>query len=279
MPVAIPPFMDNVHPLAVLLALIVGGLLGIWASALARRYGEWLEAGAEPDMACLLRALALCKPASAGSPRVPDAMAPDAQGMAAFSVHAQAGQNASPVFASGFSRPAWLRTDTGIALLLLAASTVWFCMRHGVSAYFVALSAASFLLLCLALIDWRTGLLPDALDLPLLVLGLLTAWWLPDGPSLPSAAAGAAFGFGVLWLIARVFYLVRGIEGMGRGDFKLAAALGAWCGIQDLPTVLLIASFAGVVFGMAQQRSLRPAGAYPFGPFLAGAGLAVLLLT
>ncbi|TEA80185.1 prepilin peptidase [Allopusillimonas ginsengisoli] len=161
--------------------------------------------------------------------------------------------------------------------LILAAVLFWACLQHGWSLYFLALSFAAFVLCSLALIDWRTGLLPDALNYPLLAAGLLVAAWPTTHLVLYSAILGAALGFGFLWLLTWMFRLIRQVDGMGQGDFKLAAALGAWCGAYNLLIVLFLASLAGVLFSMWHQRTLRPTGAYPFGPFLAGAGLFVLL--
>ncbi len=159
-----------------------------------------------------------------------------------------------------------------LAIILFLAN-----LQHGWSPYFLALCLASFVLCSLALIDWRTGLLPDALNYPLLAAGLLIAALPIHYVELYSAILGAALGFGFLWLLTWVFRQIRQVDGMGQGDFKLAAALGAWCGAYNLLTVLFLASLGGVLFSMWHQRTLRPTGAYPFGPFLAGAGLLVLL--
>jgi leader peptidase (prepilin peptidase)/N-methyltransferase len=132
------------------------------------------------------------------------------------------------------------------------------------------------MLLVLALIDAQTGLLPDVLTLPLLWLGLVLAW---TGHSLPltDAVAGTIAGYGSLWILGALFHLLRRQEGMGYGDLKLFAALGAWVGWQSLVLTLLVASLAAIAFAMAHQRRLRPRGAYPFGPFLAAAALPALL--
>lgn len=137
----------------------------------------------------------------------------------------------------------------------------------------------SAMLLCLALIDWDTTLLPDSLTLPLLWAGLLAAAlrWTPV--ALPDAVWGAAAGYLVLWSVYWAFKLATGKEGMGYGDFKLLAALGAWFGWQALVPILLMSSVIGAVVGIAMKlrSSLRPGGYIPFGPFLAGAGFAALL--
>lgn len=133
-------------------------------------------------------------------------------------------------------------------------------------------------LLTLALIDWDTTLLPDDLTLPLLWLGLVAAslQWTPVG--LNASLWGAVAGYLSLWSVYWAFKLVTGKEGMGYGDFKLFAALGAWFGWQTLIPMILLASIIGAVVGIAMKFStgLREGGYVPFGPFLAGAGLAAL---
>ncbi|WP_009523806.1 prepilin peptidase [Imbroritus primus] len=133
-------------------------------------------------------------------------------------------------------------------------------------------------LLALTLIDADTQLLPDQLTLPLLWLGLLLNL---NGIFVPLADAviGAMAGYLSLWSVYWVFKLVRGKEGMGYGDFKLMAALGAWFGWQALPALILLSSVVGLVFGVwriVSGRQERDAP-FPFGPFIAGAGILVLL--
>lgn len=146
---------------------------------------------------------------------------------------------------------------------------------------FMAYCAAAALLLMLAIVDAKTCLLPDALVYPLLWLGLVLAWW--GGPvSLHSAVAAVVLGYLFLWLLAAAFRLMRGCHGMGHGDFKLLAALGAWVGVGSLPYVLLAACLSGILFAcvlqVAVQRRVVPAGAYPFGPFLALASVVAMVL-
>jgi leader peptidase (prepilin peptidase)/N-methyltransferase len=134
-------------------------------------------------------------------------------------------------------------------------------------------------LLTLALIDWDTTLLPDDITLPLLWTGLVVAaLQVNPGVSLADAFWGAVGGYLSLWLVYQAFKLVTGKEGMGYGDFKLFAALGAWFGWTALVPIILMASLAGAVVGLLLKRfSQLRAGAYlPFGPFLAGAGLLML---
>jgi leader peptidase (prepilin peptidase)/N-methyltransferase len=132
-------------------------------------------------------------------------------------------------------------------------------------------------LLAMALIDWDTTLLPDDLTQPLLWAGLIAAalgWTLP----LPAALWGAVAGYLSLWLVTTFFKLATGKVGMGEGDFKLLAALGAWLGAPMILPIVLGASVLGALVGIAMKLggTLREGRYVPFGPFLAGAGLVVL---
>ena len=129
-------------------------------------------------------------------------------------------------------------------------------------------------LLALALIDWDTTLLPDDITLPLLWAGLIAAALQWTTVALSAAIWGAVAGYLSLWLVYWAFKLITGKEGMGFGDFKLFAALGAWFGWQALVPIILMASVIGAVVGIAMKFSsgLREGGYVPFGPFLAGAG-------
>ena len=136
-------------------------------------------------------------------------------------------------------------------------------------------------LLALTLIDWDTTVLPDSLTLPLMWAGLLSAaaGWLP-GLTLPQSLSGAVVGYLSLWSVYWLFKLTTGTEGMGFGDFKLLAALGAWFGWSAILPIVLMASVLGAVVGlvMKAQGSLREGRFVPFGPFLALGGVAVLLI-
>ncbi len=133
-------------------------------------------------------------------------------------------------------------------------------------------------LIALTLIDYDTTLLPDDITLPLLWLGLLVA--IPaGGVSLEDAVIGGAAGYLSLWLVYHAFRLATGKEGMGYGDFKLLAALGAWLGWQKLALVIVLSSGVGAVVGialilLAGRDRARP---IPFGPFLATAGFLAFL--
>jgi leader peptidase (prepilin peptidase)/N-methyltransferase len=140
--------------------------------------------------------------------------------------------------------------------------------------YCVALA----LLVAAAFIDLDTTLLPDDLTLPLVGLGVVAAWqrWTPV--SLPDAALGAFFGYFSLWFVAWVYKLVRGVQGMAEGDFKLLAGLGALLGWQALPAIILLSSAVGAVVGifMIVARGHGRNVPIPFGPYLAGGGVCAL---
>jgi len=133
--------------------------------------------------------------------------------------------------------------------------------------------------LALGLIDWDTTLLPDDITLPLLWAGLIAAALQWTTVALSAAVWGAVAGYVSLWLVYWAFKLITGKEGMGFGDFKLFAALGAWFGWQALVPIILMASVIGAIVGIAMKFSsgLREGGYVPFGPFLAGAGLTAMI--
>ena len=128
------------------------------------------------------------------------------------------------------------------------------------------------LLWILSLIDFETGFLPDVLTLPGVVVGLGFAWWLGY---LESALWGAVAGYGVFWLVAKLFLLATGREGMGYGDFKLLAMLGAFMGWQALPFIIFVSSFVGAVVGLLYLKwaDKDRHTEIPFGPYLAMAGM------
>ncbi|MFZ5654748.1 MAG: prepilin peptidase [Pseudomonadota bacterium] len=150
--------------------------------------------------------------------------------------------------------------------------------HFGVTVQGAAALVLSWTLLALSLIDLDHQLLPDVITLPLLWCGLLlnvAGTFVP----LADAVIGAAAGYLVLWSLYWSFRLATGREGMGYGDFKLLAALGAWFGWEALPLLLLIASFSGALYGTAAILRCRHPRRRPFafGPFLALAGWLVLM--
>lgn len=157
---------------------------------------------------------------------------------------------------------------------LLSAVAAW---KWGVSLQTLGALLLIWTLLALAFIDLDTTLLPDSLTLPLLWLGLLFNLG-GHFASLPDAVVGAMVGYLVLWSVYWLFKLATGKEGMGYGDFKLLAALGAWLGWQLLPVTLLLASVVGAVVGIAMIALVKHDRRVPipFGPYLAGGGLVAL---
>jgi leader peptidase (prepilin peptidase)/N-methyltransferase len=135
----------------------------------------------------------------------------------------------------------------------------------------------TYLLIAMTLIDIDHKELPDDLTYPLLWLGLLINL---DGSFVPlsEAVIGAAAGYMVLWTVARLYELVRGQIGMGEGDFKLLAALGAWFGWKMLPAMIVLSSFVGAAAGitMILIGRTKKGQHIPFGPYLAGAGMIAL---
>jgi len=163
--------------------------------------------------------------------------------------------------------------------LLTAALAVAAVARYGATAAGAGALLVVFFLVSLTFIDLDTQLLPDDLTLPLLWLGLGFNLWGVFVP-LQDAVVGAMLGYGILWSIYWLFKLVTGKEGMGYGDFKLLAALGAWFGWQALPPIILLSAGVGAVVGILMIVVLRHRREVPipFGPYLAGAGLLVLLM-
>lgn len=153
---------------------------------------------------------------------------------------------------------------------VLSAIIVW---KFGPTWMALAGLMFTWMLIAMAGIDFRTQLLPDQLTFPLLWLGLLLSL-LPMFVAAPSAIIGAAAGYLSLWSVYWLFKLITGKEGMGYGDFKLLAALGAWMGPVSLLPVILLSSLIGALIGgtlIALRRHERELP-MPFGPFIAAAG-------
>jgi leader peptidase (prepilin peptidase)/N-methyltransferase len=161
----------------------------------------------------------------------------------------------------------------GAALAMLA---VW---QFGPTAKAAAACGFLWTLLALTFIDADTQLLPDDLTLPLLWAGLFVNLYGLFVP-LAEAVVGAIAGYLTLWVVYWLFKLVRGKEGMGYGDFKLLAALGAWLGWKALPAIVLLSSVAGAAIGIALMVVHRRDGGtpLPFGPYLAIAGALALFV-
>lgn len=158
----------------------------------------------------------------------------------------------------------------------LAAAAV--ALEFGWSLQAGAALIFSWTLIALAGIDWDHQILPDVIQFPLLWLGLLLTL-VPVFADPRSAIVGAVAGYLALWSVYHLFRLTTGKEGMGYGDFKLLAALGAWMGWQALPAVILLSAVVGACVGIALialRRGQRDTP-IPFGPYLAGAGWISLL--
>ncbi len=156
----------------------------------------------------------------------------------------------------------------------LSAAAAW---KWGVSLQTLGALLLVWTLVALAFIDLDTTLLPDSLTLPLLWLGLLFNLG-GHFASLRDAVVGAVAGYLALWSVYWLFKLATGKEGMGFGDFKLLAALGAWLGWQMLPITLLLSSVVGAAIGVAMIILVKHDRRVPipFGPYLAGGGLVAL---
>ncbi len=156
---------------------------------------------------------------------------------------------------------------------LTALALGWLGWQYGPTISFLAASLFTLILIALTGIDVRTQLLPDQLTLPLLWAGLL--FNLQNGfVPLDQAVIGAAAGYLSLWSVYWLFKLATGKEGMGYGDFKLLAALGAWLGWQMLPLIILLSAVLGLIFALLMMLFLRHdrRQPIPFGPYLAAAG-------
>ncbi|MCL4152351.1 UNVERIFIED_CONTAM: hypothetical protein GTU68_045146 [Idotea baltica] len=136
----------------------------------------------------------------------------------------------------------------------------------------------TWFLVSMTMIDYDHQLLPDNLTLPLMWIGLVASL-LPIFADVQSAVIGAACGYLALWLVFHLFKLITGKEGMGYGDFKLLAALGALLGFQQLPVIILLSSLVGAVVGLGliaivgRDKNIP----IPFGPYLAAAGWIAML--
>jgi leader peptidase (prepilin peptidase)/N-methyltransferase len=162
--------------------------------------------------------------------------------------------------------------------LLSGAACVFLYLHFGFDRLFIETSLFSLFLIALVFIDFEHQLLPDELTLLLLWLGLLLSI-LPGFTEPADAIIGAAAGYFSLWFIAKMYEFVTKREGMGYGDFKLLAALGAWAGWQALPWIVLIAALLGsaVAITLVLLKKANAKTAIAFGPYLAIAGWVVLI--
>lgn len=282
------------------LLAIVGLCIGSFLNVVAHRLPQRLERGWWSDMAGQLQDETPWRRLFPATSRRPDCL-----DEAARAIEGEIGRLA-PI---GLSRPrsrcpacghalawhenipllGWLRLkgrcsacNTPISvrypIVELATGALFLCFatRFGASAQTLVWCAAGALLLAMTLIDIDTQYLPDDLTLPLIGLGVFSAGmgWTPV--TLHDAAWGAFWGFASLWLLNALFRAVRKVDGMGEGDFKLLAGLGALLGWKLLPAIVLLSSVVGAVVGVALIALRHHAWAkpLPFGPYLAGGGLA-----
>lgn len=172
------------------------------------------------------------------------------------------------------------RISARYPLIELLTGALFFAVawRFGASVTSLVYCAALAFLVAAAFIDLDTTLLPDDLTLPLIGLGLVAAWqrWIPV--SLPDAALGAFFGYFSLWAVARLYKAIRHADGMAEGDFKLLAGLGALLGWQVLGAIILLSSAVGACVGifLIAARGHGRSVPIPFGPYLAGGGVAAM---
>ncbi len=160
---------------------------------------------------------------------------------------------------------------------ILSGLVAW---QFGATALTLALLVFTWSLIALTMIDFDHQLLPDNITMPLMWLGLLLSTQdIGLGVSTSDALIGAIAGYLALWTVYHGFRLATGKEGMGHGDFKLLAALGAWLGWQSLLVIVILSSLVGAVVGismllfMGRDRNVP----IPFGPYLAGAGFITLI--
>ncbi|HEY4892439.1 MAG TPA: A24 family peptidase [Reyranella sp.] len=283
----------------VAVALIVGLVVGSFLNVVIYRLPIMLERQWQAQSVAPVGAPAVSAPAAAGAPT--DA-ATSAVGQRPFNLvvprsscpacHAPiAAIHNIPVLSYLALRGRCAHCKAGISAryplveLLSGLATALVAWQLGFGWPAACAIVVTWFLIALTFIDLDEQLLPDTLTLPLLWLGLLASLtgWASDGASLPkdpvSAIGGAALGYLSLWTLYHLFRLLTGKEGMGYGDFKLLAALGAWLGWQMLLPVVLLSAGVGAIIGVlliATRRQQR-GNPIPFGPFLATAGWVTML--
>lgn len=147
--------------------------------------------------------------------------------------------------------------------------------------HFLFIGLFIIFLILLAIIDARTFLLPDAITLPLIILGVIFNCFLENSFTSPlNSMTGSMIGFILIWILNKLYLILRGHQGIGMGDAKLLAGLGAILGWQDLFICLFIASLLGIVGGYIwlKFKGLNLSNIFPFGPYLATSGILFILL-
>lgn len=167
-------------------------------------------------------------------------------------------------------------------VILLSIIAVSICSLHfGWSAKAIGLMFFACGMLTLAIIDQRTKYLPDQLTLPMVWLGLLIQLN-PETKTvgIESAVLGAVFGYLILWIVAHLFYKLRRLEGLGHGDMKLMAIVGAWLGPLSIPAVIFFASLFAVIYQCVAiiRKKTHRHDQFPFGPWIVTSALFYLFL-
>lgn len=160
-----------------------------------------------------------------------------------------------------------------IDILIIAVSLILVNI-HGLTLKSFAWLGFSLTLITLAVIDWRTKLLPDFLTIPLVWAGLLASNFGLTGTDLGDSLLGAVIGYLFLYIFYWIFKIATGVEGLGYGDFKLVAAIGAWHGAESILYVVVISSLLGTFLALIQKYRKQESddGTIPFGPFIVIAG-------
>lgn len=267
---------DQVHWLLPLCLLSLGLVVGSFLNVVIYRLPLMMETHWRRDC-CELLELPAEKEESRLTLSVPNSHCPNCK--AAI----RPWQNI-PVISYVLLRGKCAQCGTGISLryptieLITGLMTLALGYYFGLSSALLGAIILTWSLITLTMIDFDHQLLPDDITLPLLWLGLL--FNLGDTyVSLADAVLGAMLGYLILWSVYWLFKLLTGKEGMGYGDFKLLAALGAWLGWQVLPLIILVSSLVGAICGIALML-LKGRGKeipIPFGPYLAVAGWLALL--
>ena len=163
-----------------------------------------------------------------------------------------------------------------IVELITALLSVLVIYQFGVGVVGLSALVLVWTLVALTGIDFDTQLLPDRLTFPLAGLGLAVnsqGWFVSPTQSI----WGLLFGFLSLWIVVKIFYLITKKQGMGQGDFKLLAVLGAWLGPMMLPLIILLSSLLGSIVGLILMKKQGESKPFAFGPYIAIAGIVALL--
>lgn len=235
-----------IHPVAALVGALAGAILGSFLATLILRW---------PQGRGVMRGRSACD--SCGRTLGPRDLVPMLSALASRGRCRSCGARIDPLHG---------RVEAGCAIVGALA------LGFAPNLSGVAWALLGWLLLTLAVLDWRHFWLPDALTWPLAFLGFTLGFYATDA-TLTDRVIGAAAGYGALLVIALAYRAVRGREGLGLGDAKLLGGLGAWMGWQALPFILLCASMLGLVVMLTSGRASHAAARAPLGTFLALAAL------